>query len=87
MNLARRAGAGYASLTNPRDDISVVGEALKSVGLEVLTHAQNATRMAMLRAIHEFAGKPKVSCDVDPRPIQEVLDRDPPPLMAALELG
>src|SRR5262245_3387416 len=51
--------AGVGSLTNPLNDIRIVGDALKSVGFEVLKPTQNATRVAMLRAIHEFAGKLK----------------------------
>ena len=45
----------------PLNDIRVVGEALNSVGLGVLKHAQDATREAKLRAIHEVAGKPEGS--------------------------
>ena len=49
--------AGVGSLSNPLNDIRIVGAALKSVGFEVLKTTQNATRVAMLRAVHEFAGK------------------------------
>jgi formylglycine-generating enzyme required for sulfatase activity len=53
--------AGVGSLTNPLNDIRIVGEALKSVGFEVLKPAQNVTRTAMLRAIHDFAAKLKTA--------------------------
>jgi uncharacterized caspase-like protein len=53
--------AGIGSLTNPLNDIRIVGEALKSVGFEVLKPAQNVTRTAMLRAIHDFAAKLKTA--------------------------
>jgi len=45
------------ALMNPLNDIRLVGNALTAVGFEVLSPAQNATRAAMLRAIHEFATK------------------------------
>jgi len=53
--------AGVGSLTNPLNDIRIVGDALKTVGFEVLKPAQNATRAAMLRAILEFAAKLKAA--------------------------
>ena len=53
--------AGVGALTNPLDDIRIVGEALKDVGFEVLKPTQNATRAAMLRAILEFADKLKAA--------------------------
>jgi uncharacterized caspase-like protein len=53
--------AGVGALTNPLNDIRVVGEALKAVGFEVLKPTQNATRAAMLRAILEFAAKLKAA--------------------------
>jgi hypothetical protein len=52
---------GVGALTNPLNDIHVVGEALKSVGFEVLMPTQNGTRTAMLRAVYEFAGKLKAA--------------------------
>jgi uncharacterized caspase-like protein len=52
---------GVGALINPLNDIRVVGDALQSVGFEVLKPAQNATRAAMLRAVHEFAGKLKTA--------------------------
>jgi formylglycine-generating enzyme required for sulfatase activity len=53
--------SGVGALTNPVNDIRVVGEALKVVGFEVLKPVQNARRADMLRAIHEFANKLKVA--------------------------
>jgi uncharacterized caspase-like protein len=53
--------AGVGALTNPLNDIRVVGDALKSVGFEVLKSVQNARRADMLLAIHDFAGKLKVA--------------------------
>ncbi len=53
--------AGVGALTNPLNDIRVVGDALKAVGFEVLKPTQNATRAAMLRAILEFAAKLKTA--------------------------
>src|SRR5262249_12621521 len=50
---------GVGALVNPLNDIRVVGEALKSVGFEVLKPAQNAKRAEMLIAIHDFASKLK----------------------------
>jgi uncharacterized caspase-like protein len=47
--------AGVGSLTNPLNDIRVVGDALKSVGFEVLKPIENAQRVTMLLAIHAFA--------------------------------
>jgi Caspase domain len=44
---------GVGSLTNPLNDIRIVGDALKSVGFEVLKPVENAQRSAMLIAIHE----------------------------------
>jgi hypothetical protein len=52
---------GVGALTNPLNDIRIVGEALKSIGFEVLKPTQNGTRTAMLRAVYEFAGKLKVA--------------------------
>src|SRR5215467_13522985 len=49
--------AGVGSLANPLNDIRIVGEALKSVGFEVLEPAKNANRATMLRAIHGFAAR------------------------------
>ena len=53
--------AGVGSLTNPLNDIRIVGDALKSVGFEVLKPVENAQRSAMLSAIHAFAAKLKAS--------------------------
>jgi hypothetical protein len=53
--------AGVGALTNPLNDIRIVGEALKAVGFEVLKPNQNATRAVMLRAILEFAAKLKAA--------------------------
>jgi tetratricopeptide (TPR) repeat protein len=53
--------AGVGSLTNPLNDIRIVGEALKSVGFEVLKPVENAQRSAMLIAIHAFASKLKTA--------------------------
>src|SRR4029453_1504758 len=50
---------GVGALVNPLNDIRIVGEALKTVGFEVLRPTQNATRAAMLRAIHDFSPKLK----------------------------
>jgi hypothetical protein len=49
--------SGVGSLTNPLNDVRIVGEALKSVGFEVLNPVENAQRSAMLIAIHAFAAK------------------------------
>ena len=53
--------AGVGSLTNPLNDIRIVGEALKAVGFEVLRPVENAQRSAMLIAIHAFAAKLKAA--------------------------
>ena len=53
--------AGVGTLTNPLNDIRVVGEALKAVGFEVLKPVENAQRSAMLIAIHAFAAKLKAA--------------------------
>ena len=50
--------AGVGALTNPLNDIRIVGEALKTVGFEVLKPVENA-RSALLIAIHAFAAKLK----------------------------
>src|SRR5262245_9228619 len=52
---------GVGSLTNPLNDIRIVGDALKSVGFEVLKPVENAQRSAMLIAIHAFAAKLKAA--------------------------
>ena len=46
---------GVGALVNPLNDIRVVGDALKVVGVEVLKPAQNAARTDMLLAVHHFA--------------------------------
>jgi uncharacterized caspase-like protein len=53
--------AGVGALTNPLNDIRIVGEALKTVGFEVLKPVENAQRSAMLIAIHAFAAKLKAA--------------------------
>jgi uncharacterized caspase-like protein len=53
--------AGVGTLTNPLNDIRIVGEALKAVGFEVLKPVENAQRSAMLIAIHAFAAKLKAA--------------------------
>jgi uncharacterized caspase-like protein len=45
------------ALANPLNDTRIVGEALKSIGFEVLKPVQNARRADMLIAIHAFAEK------------------------------
>src|SRR5499426_3919229 len=52
---------GVGSLTNPLNDIRIVGDALKSVGFEVLRPVQNAQRSPMLVAIYAFAAKLKIA--------------------------
>jgi hypothetical protein len=52
---------GVGALVNPLNDVRIVGEALKKVGFEILRPAQNATRSAMLLAIHDFATKLKAA--------------------------
>src|SRR5262245_19140173 len=53
--------AGVGSLTNPLNDIRIIGDALKSVGFEVLKPVENGQRSAMLIAIHRFATRLKVA--------------------------
>jgi formylglycine-generating enzyme required for sulfatase activity len=50
---------GVGALTNPLNDIRIVGQALSAVGFEVLKPTQNATRAVMLRAVLEFTAKLK----------------------------
>jgi|SRR6516225_2655121 len=50
---------GVGALVNPFNDVRVMAEALKAVGFEVLEPAQNAKRVDMLIAIHDFASKLK----------------------------
>jgi formylglycine-generating enzyme required for sulfatase activity len=52
---------GVGALTNPLNDIRIVGDALKYVGFEVMKPTQNATRVGMLRAILEFASRLKAA--------------------------
>ena len=52
---------GVGALTNPLNDIRIVGDALQAVGFEVLAPVQNARRADMLLAIDDFAGKLKVA--------------------------
>jgi hypothetical protein len=42
--------ADVGALTNPLNDIRIVGEALKAVGFEVLKPVENAQRSAMLQS-------------------------------------
>jgi Caspase domain len=51
--------AGVGALVNPLNDIGVVGQALKTVGFEVMQPMQNATRTTMLIAVHSFAARLK----------------------------
>jgi len=44
--------SGVGTLTNPLNDIRVVGDALRSVSFEVLKPVENATRDGMLSAIY-----------------------------------
>ncbi|MGP0088953.1 MAG: SUMF1/EgtB/PvdO family nonheme iron enzyme [Xanthobacteraceae bacterium] len=53
--------SGVGPLANTLNDIRIVGDALKSVGFDVLPPVQNATRTDMLRAIYEFASKLKAA--------------------------
>src|SRR5262245_28926772 len=53
--------AGVGTLTNPLNDIRIVGDAQKSVGFEVLKPVENAQRSGMLIAIHAFAAKLKAA--------------------------
>src|SRR5262245_17133554 len=53
--------AGVGALTNPLNDIRIVGEALRTVGFEVLKPVENAQRSAMLIAVHAFAAKLKAA--------------------------
>jgi formylglycine-generating enzyme required for sulfatase activity len=47
--------SGVGALANPLNDIRVVGDALRSVGFEVLKPVENATRNDMLSAIYGLA--------------------------------
>jgi uncharacterized caspase-like protein len=47
--------ASVGPLANPLNDIRLVSDALKSVGFEVQTPVENATRSDMLRAVYAFA--------------------------------
>jgi formylglycine-generating enzyme required for sulfatase activity len=47
--------SGVGALANPLNDIRVVGDALKSVGFDVLKPVENATRNEMLSAIYGLA--------------------------------
>ena len=53
--------ASVGPLTNPLNDIHLVGEALRSIGFEVLKPVENATRADMLRAINAFASTLKTA--------------------------
>ena len=50
---------GVGALINPLNDIRIIGDALRTVGFEVLKPVENAQRSAMLIAIHAFAAKLK----------------------------
>ena len=52
---------GVGPLTNPLNDIRLVGDALTSVGFDVLKPLQNATRAEMLNAIYAFASALKAA--------------------------
>ena len=52
--------AGVGSLTNPLNDIRVVGDALKSVGFTVLKPVENGQRSAMLIAVPRFCGEAEI---------------------------
>jgi len=52
---------GVGALTNPLNDIRIVGEALKAIGFEVLKPVENAQRSAMLIAIQAFAARLKAA--------------------------
>lgn len=54
-NQAYRPGVG--ALVNPLNDVRLVSTALKSVNFEVLRPVENATRAAILLAVHDFAAK------------------------------
>jgi hypothetical protein len=47
--------ASVGPLANPLNDIRLVGDALRSVGFEVLNPIENASRIDMLRAIYGLA--------------------------------
>ena len=64
--------AGVGALTNPLNDIRIVGEALKVFGFEVLKPVENAQRSAMLIAIL-IDGPSIASCRNDLRMHQHVL--------------
>src|SRR5262245_40170789 len=53
--------AGVGSLTNPLNDIRIIGNALRSIGFEVLKPVENGQRSAILIAIHAFAAKLKAA--------------------------
>jgi uncharacterized caspase-like protein len=50
-----------ARFVNPLNDIRIVGEALRAVGFEVLTPAQDVRRAKMVRALYEIAAKLKAA--------------------------
>src|SRR5215510_10178256 len=53
--------ASVGALTNPLNDIRIVGDALKAVGFETLKPVENAQRTAMLLAVHAFARRLKAA--------------------------
>jgi formylglycine-generating enzyme required for sulfatase activity len=53
--------SGVGALVNPLNDIHVVGDALKSVGFEVLKPVANGTRGEILAAIYTFASALKAA--------------------------
>ncbi len=52
-------GAAVGALTNPHNDVKLVGDALKRVGFEVLSPVKDATRLDILVAVHDYAEKLK----------------------------
>jgi formylglycine-generating enzyme required for sulfatase activity len=53
--------SGVGALTNPLNDIRIVGDALKAVGFEVMKPVQNGRHDEMLTVIYEFASKLKAA--------------------------
>jgi uncharacterized caspase-like protein len=53
--------SGVGALTNPLNDIRIVGDALKAARFEVMKPVQNGKRGEMLTVIYEFASKLKAA--------------------------
>jgi uncharacterized caspase-like protein len=53
--------SSVGALTNPLNDIRLVGDALKSVGFEVLNPIENATRAEMLRGVYALTSALKAA--------------------------